>query len=112
MLASTLDSPNPLKTYTMTEEMRQVADLVTANIINSSKRILTSEEAARYMGVSKSYLYKLTMRQEIPHSKPTGKMVYFDREELEEWLMSGRIATEQQLSQQAQTYCMKKGGKQ
>ena len=59
----------------MAEELKQVADLVTANTIFCTKEVLTSDEAAKYMGVSKSYLYKLTMRQQIPHFKPMGKCV-------------------------------------
>lgn len=94
----------------MAEDLKKVADLITANIIGTQKEVLTSDEAARYLGISKSYLYKLTMRQQIPHYKPMGKMCYFNREELERWLQSNRIATGDEISQQAQTYCMKKGG--
>ncbi|MBR3389106.1 MAG: helix-turn-helix domain-containing protein [Prevotella sp.] len=94
----------------MAENLKKVADLITANIIGTQKEVLTSDEAARYLGISKSYLYKLTMRQQIPHYKPMGKMCYFNREELESWLQSNRIATGDEISQQAQTYCMKKGG--
>ena len=93
----------------MVEELKQVADLITANIINTSKEVLTSDEAARYMGVSKSYLYKLTMGRQIPHFKPNGKMCYFDRLELEKWLKSNRVATAQELEQKAQTLASKKG---
>ena len=91
--------------------MKQVADLITANIIGTTKEVLTSDEAARYMGISKSHLYKMTMQQKIPHYKPTGKMCYFNRQELEGWLQSNRVATNDELEQQAQAYCMKKGGK-
>lgn len=94
----------------MGEELKQVADLITANIINTSKEVLTSDEAARYMGVSKSYLYKLTMTKQIPHYKPMGKICYFNRLELEQWLQSNRHSTDAELSQKAQSYCMKKGG--
>lgn len=80
----------------MTEDLKKVADLITANIISTQKEVLTSDEAARYMGISKSYLYKLTMRQQIPHYKPMGKMCYFNREELESWLQSNRIATNEE----------------
>ncbi|WP_276908973.1 helix-turn-helix domain-containing protein [Hallella colorans] len=96
----------------MAEELKQVADLITANTIFCTKEVLTSNEAARYLGISKSYLYKLTMGQKIPHYKPMGKMCYFNRLELEGWLQSNRVATEAELSQQAQTFCMRKGGKQ
>lgn len=74
------------------------------------KEVLTSEEAARYMGVSRSWLYKLTMRKQIPHYKPMGKMCFFKRVELEEWLQNNRVATESEINQKAQAYCMKKGG--
>jgi len=106
------DSPNPLNNKTMAEELKQVADLITANTIFCTKEVLTSDEAAKYMGISKSYLYKLTMGQKIPHYKPMGKMCYFNRLELEQWLQANRVATADEISQQAQTYCMKKGGRQ
>lgn len=94
----------------MAEELKQVADLITANTIFCTKEVLTSDEAAKYMGVSKSYLYKLTMRQHIPHFKPMGKMCYFNRLELEQWLQSNRVSTATEISQKAQAYCIKKGG--
>lgn len=95
----------------MTEELRKVADQITANIISTTKEVLTSDEAAQYMGISKSYLYKLTMRQQIPHFKPMGKMCYFNRQELEGWLQSNRVATDEEIGQRAQAYCAKKGGR-
>ena len=95
----------------MAEELKQVADLITANTIFCTKEVLTSDEAARYLGISKSYLYKLTMKQQIPHYKPMGKMCYFNRVELEQWIQSNRVATADELSQQAQAYCMKKAGR-
>lgn len=102
--------PRPLNNRDMAEELKQVADLITANTIFCTKEVLTSDEAAKYMGVSKSYLYKLTMRQQIPHYKPMGKMCYFNRLELEQWLQNNRVSTSTEISQQAQAYCMKKGG--
>lgn len=93
----------------MAEDLKQVADMVTANTIFCTKEVLTSDEAAKYMGISKSYLYKLTMKQQIPHFKPMGKMCYFNRLELEQWLQSNRVATETEISQKAQSFCMKGG---
>ena len=91
------------------EERKAIADLITANVIGCTKEVLTSDEAAVYMGVSKSYLYKLTMRKQIPHYKPMGKMCYFNRAELEEWLQQNRCATDAELSQKAAGYCQRKG---
>ena len=93
------------------EEMQQVVDNVVDKTLFCTKEVLTSDEAARYMGISRSYLYKLTMRKEIPHYKPMGKVVYFNRAELEQWLQSNRVSTTSEVEQKAQAYCMKKGGK-
>ncbi|MCH5222244.1 MAG: helix-turn-helix domain-containing protein [Muribaculaceae bacterium] len=89
------------------EQLKEVADLITANTIFTTKEVLTSDEAAAYMGISKSYLYKLTMRGAVPHYKPMGKMCYFNRNELEQWLQQNRIATAQEIKEEANRYCMK-----
>ena len=53
----------------------------------ASKDILTLQEAALYMGISLSQIYKLTSTQSIPHYKPRGKMCYFEKKELDAWLL-------------------------
>ena len=94
----------------MAEDLRQVADLITANIIGTQKEVLTSDEAARYLGVSKSCLYKWTMGRMIPHYKsPTGKMCFFNRKEIEAWMQTCKVSTHDELEQQAQTMAMKGG---
>lgn len=100
-----------LKTDKMNnEEQRQIAETIIENTVFCTKEVLTTDEAAQYMGISKSYLYKLTMRQQIPHFKPMGKMCYFNRKELENWLQNNRISTDNEIREKAQTYCMQKGG--
>ena len=48
-----------------------------------NKNVLSFEEASRFLNLSKSYLYKLTSGNLIPHYKPQGKMLYFEKAELE-----------------------------
>ena len=74
------------------------------------KNLLTSDEAARFLGISKSYLYKLTMQRRIPHYKPCGKLNYFDRSELEEWAKSVKVPTMNEIEATAQAYCRTKKG--
>lgn len=74
---------------------------------STTKEILTIEEAAEFLSVSKSYLYKQTSAQRIPHYKPTGKPCYFRRSELEEWILAGRISTKEEIAQRAKAYCLK-----
>ena len=70
-------------------------DVLTAAVL-SAKPVLSIEEAAAFTGMSKSYLYKLTSTQKIPHYKPRGKMVYFDRVELEAYLLQNKVRSESQ----------------
>ena len=90
--------------------MQKVADYIAASVMITQKEVLSASEAASYMNVSLSYLYKLTAARKIPHSKPMGKMVYFNRLELENWLQSNRVVTDAELEQQA-IKLSKKGGK-
>ena len=92
------------------EDLKTVVDTVTANMLLSTKEVLTSNETAAYLGISLSYLYKLTHRKQIPHYKPMGKMCYFNRLEVEEWIQSNRVATDAEIDQKASAYCMQKGG--
>lgn len=75
------------------DDLDEIIASVVDKTLFCTKEVLTAEETARYMGISKSYLYKLTMRGEIPHYKPMGKMCYFNRAELEQWLQRNRCAT-------------------
>lgn len=75
----------------------------------STKAVLTFQEACIYTGFSASYLYKLTATRQIPHSKPSGKLVFFDRAELENWLMGNRVATSAEIKDKANNYCQKGG---
>lgn len=92
------------------EDIKEITDSVIDKTLFCIKEVLTAKETARYMGISKSYLYKLTMRGEIPHYKPMGKMCYFNRVEVEEWLQSNRCATATEISDRANKILMEKGG--
>lgn len=78
----------------------------------SQKSVLTFDEAAKFTGLSKSYLYKLTSTGKIAFYKPHGKLIYFEKAELETWLLQNRVTPIDELEQQAVNYCYagKKGG--
>ena len=70
---------------------KQIEDILRLMALNT-KEVLTSEECALYLGVSKSCLYKWTMDRKIPHYKsPTGKMCFFNRKEVEQWCQMNKI---------------------
>jgi excisionase family DNA binding protein len=43
-------------------------------------------EAAQYLSISQSTLYKLTYQRKIPAHKPSGKLLYFFKHELDGWI--------------------------
>lgn len=55
-------------------------------MLYSIKGTLNFKEACLYTGLSDSQLYKLVQSGKIPHYKPGGKLIYFNKLELEEWL--------------------------
>jgi excisionase family DNA binding protein len=80
-------------------------------LLLTQKTVLNFDEVAAYTGLSKSYLYKLTSTGGIPCYKPQGKHIYFDKQEIDQWLLQNRKATNQQLESQAITHVtLKKGG--
>ena len=76
------------------------------SLVYASKNVLSFEEACKYLNLSKSYLYKLTSAQQIPHYKPQGKMIYFEKDALEAWLRQNPIKTQAQISQEASNYIL------
>ena len=52
-------------------------------LLAGQKNGLTFDEACTYTVIARTYMYKLTCGSRIPHYKPNGKNIYFDRAELE-----------------------------
>jgi excisionase family DNA binding protein len=73
-------------------------------LLLSQKTVLNFDEVAAYTGLSKSYLYKLTSSGGIPCFKPQGKHIYFNKQEIDQWLMQNRKATNLELDSQAATF--------
>lgn len=72
------------------------------------KEVLTFEEACLYTGISRTYMYKLTSTSRIPHSKPNGKFLFFDRKQLDEWLRKNPRKTQAQTEEEALSYIIRK----
>ncbi len=66
----------------------------------AAKNVLTLDDAHSLTGISKSTLYKMTSKKEIPHSK-RGNTLYFDRKELENWMLENRVKTVKECEQEA-----------
>ena len=90
------------------KRLERLERLIESQSINT-KEVLNFNEACQYLELSQSHLYKLTSSGIIPHYKPNGKKIYFNRPELNVWLLRNRTNSTKEIEQQAANYLIKKG---
>ena len=71
-----------------------------------SPEILNTEQAAAFNSISMSTLYKYTSTRQIPHFK-RGKRIFFKKAELIEWMTKNKIATMEEIEQEAINYIIR-----
>lgn len=92
---------------TLQQVLNRIESVLSA--IQSTKPMLDFAEAVIYTGLASSYLYKLTSSQQIPHYKPGGKKIFFDRVELDAWLRQGRVSSLDEINAKATNHVVKVG---
>ena len=65
---------------------------------SKSQKPLCVTDAARFLGYSKPYLYKLIHLGKIPCYKPTNGRVFFKQNELEQFLFRSRKSADFELT--------------
>lgn len=70
----------------------------------AQKEVLSMDELVEYTGWKKSHIYRMTSQRSIPFYKPMGGNIFFKRSEIDEWLLSNRQATTDELSSKAATH--------
>ncbi|MCK5443303.1 MAG: helix-turn-helix domain-containing protein [Maribacter sp.] len=88
--------------FLILERLDRLEKLIIAN-----KEVLTFEETCDYTGISRSYLYKLTASGNIPHSKPNGKMIFFEKKKLNNWLLQNSRKSRAEITDKALQYTFK-----
>ena len=71
-------------------------------LLHQGKDVLTLEEAAKFMGIARSSLYKMTHEQTIPFYKPNGKLIFFEKSDLLAWVRTNRVSSEAEISEEAE----------
>lgn len=71
-------------------------------LLSTQKEVLNLEELCAFTGLAKSTIYKLTMSGQIPFYKRS-KLIYFDRQEIIDWLKSERGFNQAEIDQKAAT---------
>ncbi len=77
------------------------------NITVPIAEVFNLNQAAEYVSLSKSAIYKKTSERNIPHFKQ-GKKLFFKRSELDDWLTQNRISTHAEIEQMASEYIRRK----
>lgn len=85
------------------ERLKSIEDLLL-----SQKAVFNFNELAKYTGLSKSHLYKLTSSGGVPCYKPKGKHIFFSKAEIDQWLLQNRKATSDEIEAKASTYLVTK----
>ncbi len=91
----------------MNKEILQKLDEIEGLLKVQRTKPFTFNEAAEYLGISKSYLYKLTSGGKIPYYKPFGKKIYFDKVMLDDWVYSKPVKGTPDIEAEAIKYLTK-----
>ncbi len=83
--------------------MAELAEIKSLTLL-ASKNVLTIDDVSLLTGISKSTLYKMTCKKQLPHYKPNSKLLFFDRKEIEEWAKQNRVNTWAEAEQKALAY--------
>ena len=69
-----------------------------------NKNILTVDEVINYTGFSQKQIYKLTSTRAIPHYKPSGRKLFYKKDEIDEWITQGRVKPLSEVIDESQVY--------
>ena len=81
LLEMTIKEQKSVEPHIIEERFKSIEET-----LYSTKEILSMKDVCHYLDISQSMLYKLTCNGEIPHFKPRGKTIYFEKKELIKWI--------------------------
>jgi predicted DNA-binding transcriptional regulator AlpA len=76
-------------------------------LLRTQKTTFNVDDLRSYTGLSKSAVYKLTQRRLIPYSKPNSKVIFFKKEDVDAYLLSNRIETQEEIEKIATNYIIR-----
>ena len=77
------------------------------DMLEAGKEVLTVEEAAKFMGMARSSLYKMTSDQTIPFYRPNGKMIFFEMSDILSWIRKNRVSSREEIEEEARLHMQK-----
>ena len=88
------------------EQERRIAELQERvnrleNLCYAAKEILNLEEAATFLGIGKRTRYRLTPLHQLPNFKPSGKLIFFEKKKLIEWVRGAKSMSVEEIKEEA-----------
>ena len=90
----------------MDKEILDKLEQIQKYTLLQAKNYLNVEDLCNYIGMSKAQVYAKMREHAFPYSKPCGKLAFFLKSDIDEWLGSNRIASKYELESQAASYCV------
>ena len=91
-----MQQQNTSITQKILHELLEIKQLIALN-----KKMWTVEDFCAFTGISKAYAYHLTSTGKVKFYRPSGKLIFFDPEEVIEFLKQNPVQTNKSLSGKA-----------
>ncbi|MBW8522156.1 helix-turn-helix domain-containing protein [Chryseobacterium chendengshani] len=85
--------------------MTDITDMINLEFL---RNIMTVKQLSLYTGLSEKHIYKLIFNRKIPHYKPGGKVIYFKKEDVDDYLFKNRISSNDEIETEASKFLLKK----
>jgi len=77
------------------------------SLLRTQKTTFNLDDLCSYTGLSKSAVYKLTQRRLIPYSKPNSKIIFFKKDDVDAYLLSNPIDTQEEVEKIATNHILR-----
>jgi len=85
-----------MTTLKIMQEIRELKGMINKGN-HFQKEIFTKKNLMDYTSFSESTIHKLSAKNLIPHYKPTNGALFFDREEIIEWIREHKVYSDEEV---------------
>ena len=75
---------------------------------DAASKLMTIDEVAQYINSTKSHVYKLTSKKEVPHIKKN-KRLYFEKSKIDTWIREASVPTSADIRKEAESFLVRVG---
>nr|DAH17127.1 MAG TPA: helix-turn-helix domain protein [Bacteriophage sp.] len=86
----------------MEEKILERLDQIQQYLMLQVKQVLNIKEAAIILGMQPETVRGMVNKHTIPFYKPNRNLLYFRKEELEQWMMQNRTSTDEEIESQVE----------